>query len=117
MLCKMDQLGFGGRIFNWVQSFLSGCTMHVHIGSVLYDPVEVENGTPQGGVISLILLVLAINNLRLKGIKVSIFADDTAIWETGKDVVWLTTRIQVAMDSIQEWCVSGGLKCPWLRHL
>ena len=52
---NMDQLGFGGRMFNGVHSFLSGYTIQVYIGSVLSDPVEVENGTSQGSIISPIL--------------------------------------------------------------
>ena len=46
-----------------------------------------ENGTPQGSVISLILFLISINDLSPKAVKVSMFADDTAIWETGSDTV------------------------------
>ena len=52
VLCKMDQLGFGGRMFNWVQSCFSGRDIQARMGSVLSDLVEMENGTPQGSVIS-----------------------------------------------------------------
>ena len=74
-------------MFNWVNSFLSGHTFQVHVGSVPSDKVEVENGTPQGSVISLILFLISINDLSPKAVKVSMFADDTAIWETGSDTV------------------------------
>ena len=94
VLYKMDQLGFYGRMFNWVQHFLCGCTIQVRRSSVLSDLVEVQNGIPQGSVISPIMFLLAINDLRPKGIKVSMFVDDTAIWDTRKDVVPLNARIQ-----------------------
>ena len=52
LLYKTDKLGFGGRMFNWVQGFLSGHSIQVRIGSVMSDEVDMENGTPHGSVIS-----------------------------------------------------------------
>ena len=43
VLYKMDKLRFGGRIFNWVQGFLSGHTTQVCICPVMSDAVDGEN--------------------------------------------------------------------------
>ena len=105
VLYKMDQLGFGGRMFNQVHSFLSGHTIQVGIGSVMSYPVEVENDTSHGSVISPIQFLLAIYDLSPKGVNASMFADDTVIWETEKDVVQLNAKSEYGMDSVVMWKV------------
>ena len=45
-----------------------------------------ENGIPQGGVISPMLFLIAMNNMTPKSVTASIPADDTATWKTAGNV-------------------------------
>ena len=108
VLFKMDKRGFRGRMFNWVQGFLCGHTIQVCIGLVIPVEVDMENGTLQGSVIGLILFIIAINDLSTKRVKVTMFADDTAIWETGWDIVmqrysmlWTVSRSGVGSEDLK----------------
>ena len=63
-----------------------------------------KKGTPQGSVISHILFLIAINDFSPKGVNISMFADDTAIWKTGSGVNEVKNRVQQALKYIKKWC-------------
>ena len=78
-------------MFNWINScFLHDRMIQVRIRSTLSDNFELENGTPQASIISLILVLVAINDLKPIGVNVSMFADETAKWNMGP---WAFVRI------------------------
>lgn len=63
LLIKLDTLGVGGKMYNWVLGFLFGRTIEVRVGKE-YSPVYmVKNGTPQGSVCSPILFNCMINDI------------------------------------------------------
>ena len=74
-----------------------------------------ENGVPQGSVISPLLFLIAINDLNPVGVSKSMFADDTAIWFSHKNLELVTSRIQAAMDYIKNWCDLWGFKVSILK--
>lgn len=111
ILYKLKELGIGGNMFNWINSFLNKRKIQVKIGNEFSEEKEVENGTPQGSAISPILFLIAINDIEIgKEIKKSIFADDTAIWKSGKNLKYLEKKIQKAIKDINRWCNNWGFK-------
>lgn len=62
LLIKLKNLGVGGRIFNWIKDFMNGQKIQERIGRESRQYV-VENGTPQGSVISLLLFSVMINDI------------------------------------------------------
>ena len=110
VLYKLNQLGLDGNIFNWINAFLQDRSIQVRIGTTLSDNFTVENGLPQGSVLSPILFLIAINDLAPENVKYSLFADDTAIWKTGKNIKHIQKQIQRALDEIQDWCNRWGFK-------
>jgi ribonuclease HI len=97
-------------LFNWINNFLQDRTIQVRIGSTLSDEVGVENGVPQGSAISPILFLIAINDLCPPGVNFSIFADDTAMWKSGRNVEKLQKVMQKALNYVEEWCNKWGFK-------
>ena len=110
VLYKLSKLGIDGNMFNWISGFLTDRSIQVRIGSTLSDVFAVENGVPQGSVISPLLFLIAINDLNPPGVSKSIFADDTAIWFSHRNVSYATAKIQTALSYIQEWCDKWGFK-------
>ena len=53
--------------------------LQVRVGGSLSETFYVENGLPQGSVISPIFFLVAINNVAPANVKYSLFADDAAI--------------------------------------
>ena len=115
VLYKLDKLGFDGNIFNWVNAFFQDRSLQVQVGNSLSQSFVFQNGLPQGSVISPILFLIAINDLKPQGVKYSLFADDAALWKCGKNVDYLESTMQSALDYIQEWCDSWGFKISIIK--
>lgn len=66
VLIKLNKMGIGGRVFNWIKDFLAGRKIQVRIGIDISNQYEVGNGTPQGSVISPLLLITLRITIRSK---------------------------------------------------
>ena len=70
-------------------------SIQVMIGSALFQPFVLENGTLQGNVLSPLLFIIMMNaipNTR-KGVELSVYADDIAFWTTGTSLRAMTTLL------------------------
>ena len=63
LLCKLKKMGISGKIFTYIKQFLSSRTMQVRVRNTLSGTHTIENGTPQGSIISPILFLVMINDL------------------------------------------------------
>lgn len=63
LLIKLDLLGIGGRMYNWVMDFLRDRSIEVRVGTAHSNIYSIENGTPQGSVCSPILFNIMINDV------------------------------------------------------
>lgn len=73
----------------------------------------VENGTPQGSVVSPLLFIIMINNIFLKipvDIGRSLFADDGALWKRGRNMDYVVGKVQGAVDKVVEWGKEWGCR-------
>ena len=57
ILKDIHKLGLRGRLPTFIEHFLVDHTMHVRVGSSLSDYYDLEQGVPQGGVLSTTILV------------------------------------------------------------
>ena len=67
----------------FIQNFLSHRSFRVRVGSHLSDSFSQENGIPQGGVLSVVLFAVMINDIcddLPATIGKSLYADDLAVW-------------------------------------
>ena len=73
---------------------------------------ELQNVTPQGSVISPILFFIIINDIKVvrPGVELSLFADDSATYKSGKNVNSIISTLQATLDDIADWSDSWGLK-------
>jgi len=111
LLSKLLSYGITGRMFHFIHSFLSNRTFQVRIGSTLSMTKCLENGTPQGSVLSPILFSLMINDL-LKRITshAALYADDFCFWECGSDITLLNQLCQRSLTKVCKWCEDCGFK-------
>ena len=110
VLFKLGNLGFDGNIYNWMSAFLSGRSLQVRVGGSLSRSFNIDNGLPQGSVISPILFLVSINDLNPSRVKYSLFADDVALWKAGRNIKHVNHIMQQALDDLQIWCNQWGFK-------
>ena len=110
VLYKLNNLGVDGNLFNWISVFLENRTFQVSVGSSTSKSFRLENGLPQGSVISPVLFLVAINDLCPTNVHFSLFADDTAVWKSGRNLKFLQKQIQQTINYIQNWCENWGFK-------
>ena len=113
MQIKLYDLGVRGRMINWISDFLRDRMIQVRVGAVCSKTVGIEDGTPQGSVISPVLFNIMINDIFSGiggGFGRSLFADDGALWKRGRNVDYVLRQAQVALDSVVAWGDKWGFR-------
>jgi ribonuclease HI len=113
LLHKLQKLGIGGNMLNFINDFLTDRSIRVKVGSTLSEEFKLDNGSPQGSVISPILFLIMINDIPRdinQSSGASLFADDSAVWRSGPNLPFLIKKQQNLLDRIQAWCEEWGFK-------
>ena len=113
LLCKLRGLGIGGNMHRWINDFLTGRTIKVKVGGELSDPQKLDNGTPQGSVISPLLFLIMINDIPTVNnaqSQTSIYADDGSLWRAGSNLKQVNKELQKQLDDVVAWCDCWGFK-------
>ena len=112
LIHKMKKLGLKDNILNFVSDFLNNRIIRVRIGSSLSSMYTLENGTPQGSVISPFLFLIMINDIEApeNNTRLSLYADDSATWKTGSNLKALTGDIQSYLDKLVKFYNDWGFK-------
>ena len=112
LLHKCIKLGLNGKIFNYIKTFISNRTFQVKINNTLSTTRTQINGTPQGSVISSLLFLIMINDLSpaSENIQMSLYADDSATYTSGKNKKTMFISMQKTLNKISAWCDEWGFK-------
>ena len=114
VLLQLTKFKIEGRILAWVEDFLKDRKIQVRVGSDLSDIKFVDNGSPQGSVLSPILFNILINTQydALKDLfcELSQYADDSAVWKSGRSKSHLVYLMQRILDIIKQWAEALGIK-------
>ena len=108
----LKSIGLDGHLPAFIQNFLKNRRIRVRLGDVLSDEFLLENGTPQGSILSPILFMLIINSMfnNTPDIAKSLFFDDGLAWAVGDNLESTMDKIQKALDTISNWGPKIGIK-------
>ena len=84
---KIKCLGIGGKIIEWITSFLKNRQQYVLVDGVLSHPSPVISGVPQGSVLGPLIFLVLIGDIDGNTISSSVrsFADDTRLIKAVKN--------------------------------
>ena len=112
LLIKLRNLGITGNIFSFIKNFLTNRSIQVKVGDSLSQRYVLDNGTAQGSIISPLLFLIMIDDLPdcLEGVESSLFADDSCIFKSGRNLCQMTKLVQINLDKISDWCDTWGFR-------
>ena len=92
---KLEHYGVVGKELSWSKSYLSNRKQHCRINGVDSNINGINVGVPQGSCLGPPLFLVYINDLPYiaKSSKVSMYADDTSIYHSSKDIAQLNTAL------------------------
>ena len=103
---RMMEEGAPSPMVRWFYSFLEGRQACVRIEDSKSGWKRLQEGLPQGSVSSPALFLLYANDWGTameSDVSYSGFADDVALWCTGRDVEVLKVRMQRALVKVEQW--------------
>ena len=113
ILRKLFDYGIRGRMGLFLRSFLSNRHFRVRVGNHLSGSFPQENGVPQGGVLSVALFAIMINDIGDKlpvTIGRSLFVDDFAVWFSASSIRLVSRQLQLAVSRLERWSSENGLR-------
>ena len=103
-LQKIHDMGITGKLFNWLQAFLSGRKQSVLVDGVKSDRVPVRSGVPQGSVIGPLMFLILLKDIdsETEFTHVASFADDTRIFSGVRNTEDIA-HLQSDLEKVFEW--------------
>ena len=105
LLSKLHHYGIRGIPHEWFKSYLNGRSQYVYINGINSDYLPIKCGVPQGSILGPLLFLLYINDLSssTKILRCIMFADDTNMFVSGKNLTSLISIINTELDKINTW--------------
>ena len=111
LLDKLGLLNFSTNCISWFRSYLSNRTLLVNVESTFSEPADLRCGVPQGSILGPLLFLLYINDLpqAVTDCDVRLYADDTCISYTHKNISEIELKLNIDFNSLCDWFVDNKL--------
>ena len=111
LLVKLHRYGVQDTAHSWFQDYLTNRMQYVTHNSIKSEPKMIDCGVPQGSILGPLLFLLYINDLSTVSVScfTILFADDTNMFITGKDIQDMCHRLNEDLVKIQEWLCCNKL--------
>lgn len=113
VLQQLARWGVGPKVFNLVKAFMTRRSFRVRVNNTLSDFYTLHNGIPQGSPLSVVLFIIAFEQLnsiikKHKNIQLSVYADDALLLSKMNDTVALNNIFLEILTEIKEWGKLSG---------
>ena len=110
LLEKLRAMGVGKIAVQWFNSYLSGRQQLVSIADTNSDFRNVLCGVPQGSILGPLLFLVYVNDMKAAvKCKLLLYADDSALLVSGKDVLEIERILSVELGAVNEWLCENRL--------
>lgn len=110
LLVKCARVGLRGNVLTFIQNFLTNRTFQVRIGKTASVTKKLQNGIPQGCIISPFLFNLMLYDIPTSPVVNSLlYADDYLLWKSGRNRKLIFNSAQTHLNTINKWFNSWGL--------
>ena len=113
LLKKLSHYGIRGTALKWFESYLSNREQYVTYKGISSSKQRIKCGVPQGSILSPLLFLIYINDLCLvcKHNSAILFADDTNLFKSGKDLKSLESTTNSELSHISLWLKVNMIFC------
>lgn len=111
LLHKLNHLGVRGVANTWFESYLSDREQFVIYNNAKSTRKKVTCGVPQGSILGPLLFLIFINDIvqSSEKLKWTLFADDTTIYFSDKNVKNAIETMNIELYKLKEWLLSNKL--------
>ena len=105
LIRKLEFYGIRGLAGKWVSSYITARLQYVSFDGVNSDVKQVLYGVPQGSILGPKLFILYINDIcKISSVlNFILFADDTKIFCSGKDLDSLCRTVSSELNKLSDW--------------
>ena len=111
LINKLEYYGIKGTALKWFESYLTNRTQKVCINGTFSESCNVKFGVPQGSVLGPLLFLLYINDMPNSSniLKIHLFADDTSIFFSHKNLKELESIVNNELSKVSDWLIANKL--------
>jgi hypothetical protein len=111
LIKKLEYYGIRGVALQWLTNYLTNRMQCTEIGDTQSELELIKCGVPQGSVLGPLLFLLYINDIVLssKLFKFTLFADDTSLYYSCKNIQNLERTLNHELSNISDWLAANRL--------
>ena len=104
LLQKLKYHNIGGKILNWITTFLTNRVQAVRVDNQLSAFTKVKSGVPQGSVLGPLLFLIMMFDIDIDicTAMIASFADDTKLWQLVK-TDFCSDLLQLDLNTAYQW--------------
>ena len=112
LMNKLNNINISHKMLHWIKKYLKNRQALVKTNVIRSKTENLQNGVPQGGVLSPTSFPIFINDIQKqisKKVYPSLYADDLALLCTEEELGTAKIRLQTTLNGLSKWASDSGL--------